>query len=231
MQEQVTEINQAAVNIARRVIAGSFKEVLLAGSIGPLGVRLAPLGRVSLAAAAEAFAEQIAALVDGPQGVDLLVIETISDPVEMETAVSAARTVAPDLPIVAQMTFTRDDRTLLGQTPTQVAGKLAALDVDVIGVNCSGGPAQVLRIMRILRETAPEKLVAVSPNAGWPEQSDRGRVLYPATPSYFGRYAQGFLQAGAAIVGGCCGTTEKHIAAMRTAIDTEENGNRSPSPS
>lgn len=219
LQQQVTAVNQAAVNIARRVIDGAFREVWLAGSVGPLGVRLAPLGRVSLAAAADAFREQINALLTAPHGIDLLVLETISDLQEMETAVSVARELAPDLPIVAQMTFTRDDRTLLGDTPNVVAQRLATLDVDAIGANCSGGPAQVLRLLLMIGQIAPDKLLAASPNAGWPEQSRRGRVLYPATPDYFGQYTHALVEAGAVLVGGCCGTNEAHIAAMRQALD------------
>lgn len=222
LQNEVKAINQAAVNIARRVIESSFKEVLLAGSVGPLGVRLAPLGRVSLAEAQAAFAEQIEALVTAvPGGVDLLVIETQSDLREMETAVAAARDVASDVPVVAQMTFTRDDRTLLGHTPDVVARDLADLDVDAVGINCSGGPAQVLRLLLIMHEIVPNLPLAASPNAGWPEQREGGRVMYPATPEYFGKYARAFTEAGARLVGGCCGTTEAHIGAMRRALDAD----------
>ncbi|VAW37231.1 5-methyltetrahydrofolate--homocysteine methyltransferase [hydrothermal vent metagenome] len=228
LQEQVTAVNQAAVNIARRVIDSAFREVWLAGSVGPLGVRLTPLGRVSLTEAAAAFREQIDALLTAtstssiqavPHSIDLLVLETMSDLQEMETAVSVARELALDIPIVAQMTFTRDDRTLLGHTPDAVAQRLAALDVDAIGVNCSGGPAQVLRLLLMIGQLAPDKLLAASPNAGWPEQTQRGRVLYPATPDYFGQYTHALLEAGAVLVGGCCGTDEAHIAAMRHALD------------
>ncbi len=225
LQQQVREVNQTAVNIARRVMNSAFREVWLAGSVGPLGVRLAPLGRVTLAEAADAFREQIEALLtatvagsaDG--GIDLLVLETMSDLHEMETAVAVARELAPNLPIVCQMTFTRDDRTLLGHTPNVVAQRLAALDVDAIGVNCSGGPAQVLRLLLMMRQIVPDKLLAAAPNAGWPEQTERGRVLYPATPDYFGQYTHALVQAGAVLVGGCCGTNEAHIAAMRHALD------------
>lgn len=220
LAERLTEINQTAVTIARRVIDGSFKDILLAGSVGPLGARLAPLGRVTRAEARAAFQEQISALVTA--GIDLIVLETISDLWEMEEAVAAARTAAPDKPVVAMMTFTRDDLTLLGNRPDEVARRLAALDIDVIGVNCSGGPAQVLRIVMMMREVAPDMLLAASPNAGWPEATAEGRVFYPATPEYYGKYAVALREAGACIVGGCCGTTEEHIAAMRLALDTPD---------
>lgn len=218
LQTEVVEINRAAVDVARRVIEGSFKPVLLAGSVGPLGVRLAPLGRVSAAEAEAAFREQIGALIAA--GVDLIILETMSDLKELETAVTATRAISTDIPIVAQATFTRDDRTLLGHTPDDLAAGLAKLDVDVIGINCSGGPAQVLRLLTVMRQAAPQMLLAAAPNAGWPEQTLGGRVMYPATPDYFGRYAQAFVEAGACLIGGCCGTTDAHIRAMRHHLDT-----------
>jgi len=223
LEHQVHPINSAAVLVARRVIAGSFKSVLLAGSVGPLGVRVAPLGRVSAEQAQAAFAEQIEALVHPAgelPGVDLLVIETHTDLREAAAAVRAARQVAPRLPVVVQMSFTRDDRTPLGDSPTQVAQQLSELDVDVMGVNCSSGPAQVLRLITTMRQIAPEMLLSAVPNAGWPEQMEGGRVLYPATPAYFADYAATFVAAGASLVGGCCGTHAAHVAAMREALDT-----------
>lgn len=229
LEEQVRAINSAAVTVARRVIEGSFRPVLLAGSVGPLGVRLAPLGRVSPGQAQTAFTEQIEALVNpegDTAGVDLLMIETVSDSQEMEVAVAAARAIAPDLPIVAQMTFTRDDLTLLGHAPAEVARKLAALDVDAIGANCSSGPAQLLRILAIMHEVAPDFPLSAMPNAGWPEQMEGGRVLYPATPTYFADYARAFVEAGAQLIGGCCGTTAAHVAAMRQALDTPGESSR-----
>ena len=221
LQAKVAEINHAGVEIARRVIAGSFKNVLLAGSVGPLGIRLAPLGRVTAAEAETAFSEQIEALLNArPAGVDLLIIETMSDVKELKTAVAAARALSPDIPIIAQMTFARDDRTLLGNTPHDVATQLTKLDVDAIGINCSSGPAQVLRLISVLHEVAPEMPLSAAPNAGFPEQLAGGRVMYAATPGYFGEYARSFVAAGASLVGGCCGTTNAHIAAMRMALDT-----------
>jgi methionine synthase I (cobalamin-dependent)/5,10-methylenetetrahydrofolate reductase len=227
LQKEVVAINVAAVDVARRVIASSFKPVLLAGSVGPLGATLAPLGRVSVAQAKEAFTEQIEALLNAEAGgVDLLMFETMSDFKELKTAVSAARALSSDIPIVAQMTFTRDDRTLLGLTPDEAARKLASLDVDVIGANCSTGPANVLRIVTMMHEAAPERPLSAAPNAGWPEQLEGGRVMYPATPTYFGEYARSFVDAGARIVGGCCGTQAAHIRAMRAALDDPQAAKR-----
>lgn len=216
LEDQVVDLNKAGVDLARRVVAASFRDVLIAGDVGPLGVRIAPYGRVKPETAREAFAEQIRALSES--GVDLLVIETFSDLYEIKEAILAARQVC-DLPVVASVTFTRDDRTLLGDDPVMVARRLKEAEVDVIGVNCSGGPAQLLRLLKQMKLAVPDGRFWVKPNAGWPEQMG-GRIMYPADAEYFGDYALSFREAGACIVGGCCGTTPQHIAAMRKALDT-----------
>jgi homocysteine S-methyltransferase len=220
LQNDVLELNTAAVAIARRVIEASFKPILLAGAIGPLGVRLAPLGRVRAPEAEAAFREQIEALVHAePNGVDLLILETMADLKEVEIAVDVARTVAPHLPIVAEMAFTHDDRTFIGHRPDEAARTLSGFDVDMIGVNCSSGPAQILRLISMMKEVVPDLPIAAVPNAGWPEQTKGGRVMYTATPAYFARYTRAFREVGAGLIGGCCGTTDMHIAAMRQALD------------
>ncbi len=211
-------LNQAGVDIARKVVAGSFKDVLIAGDIGPLGVRLAPFGRVQPEQAREVFLEQISALVNS--GVDLLILETFSDLYEIQEALKAVQLVDPEIPVIASMTFTRDDLTLLGDTPTKVAHSLHQYGADVIGVNCSGGPAQILRILKQMKQAEPGTLLSVMPNAGWPEQVG-GRIMYPAAPEYFGDYAAMFRNQGANIVGGCCGTTPDHISYMRQALDSQ----------
>lgn len=223
LEDHVVQINRASVDLAKRVVAASFKDVLVAGDVGPLGVRIAPFGRVQPEQARAAFAEQIKALAEA--GADLIVIETFSDLYEIREAIRAAQDVAAShaspLPIVASVTFTRDDRTVLGDDPTKVARMLKEAGVDVIGVNCSGGPAQLLRILKHMVQGVPDRSVKfwVKPNAGWPEQVG-GRIMYPADAEYFGEYALSFREAGACIVGGCCGTTPQHIAAMRKALDT-----------
>jgi len=220
MQDKVIEINRAGVQLARRVVDASFKQVLVAGDVGPLGVRLAPFGRVQPDQARAVFAEQIAALTEA--GADLLIIETFSDLYEIRAAVSAAREVGA-IPIVATTTFTRDDRTLLGDSPAKVAHMLHESGADIIGVNCSGGPAQIWRILRQMREAVPEAKLAAQPNAGWPEQVG-GRIMYPANPDYFAEYALALCDAGASLIGGCCGTTPEHIHAMRKALDSAPSG-------
>ncbi len=217
LEGKLTEINHAGVELAKRVVNASFKDVLVAGDVGPLGVRLAPFGRVQPHEARAAFVEQIQALVDA--GVDLLVIETMTDVFETVEAVRAAKSVSV-IPVVASMTFTRDDRTLLGDDPAKVARALHAAGADVIGVNCSGGPAQLIRILRQMRQAVPGARYWVKPNAGWPEHAG-GRVMYAAAPEYFRDYVLDFWRAGANVIGGCCGTTPDHIAAMRKTLDCQ----------
>jgi len=224
LEDKLAEINKAGVELAKRVVAASFKDIFVAGDVGPLGVRIAPYGRVSLEEARAAFAEQILALSEA--GADLIVIETVSDLYEVREAVRAAKQVC-DLPVISSVTFTRDDRTLLGDNPSKVARTLAKEGADVIGVNCSGGPSQLLRILGKMREAAPEARFWVKPNAGWPEQVG-GRIMYPADADYFGDYALSFCQAGASIIGGCCGTTPAHITSMRAALDKYPEGCQPP---
>lgn len=215
LQDKVAEINRAGVELAREAVKQSGKDVLVAADVGPLGVRLAPFGRVQPEQARAAYDEQIGGLVAGKP--DLIIIETMTDVFEIREAIQAAKAIS-NLPVVASMTFTRDDRTLLGDVPIKVAKKIHEAGADVIGINCSGGPAQLLRILKQMRQVLPDALYSVMPNAGWPEQA-AGRIMYPAGPEYFGQYADSFRQAGAVLIGGCCGTTPEHISAMRKALD------------
>ncbi len=216
LDKHIEEINRQGVEIARRVVAGSFKKVFIAGDVGPLGVRIAPFGRVQPEEAREAFQEQVQYLLNS--GVDLLIFETFADLYEIREAVAAARAIDQSIPVIASMTFTRDDITLLGDTPEKVARKISEAGANIVGVNCSGGPAQLLRILRRMKTSTPDGRFSVMPNAGWPEQVG-GRIMYPAAPEYFGDYANLFRKNGAIVVGGCCGTTPKHIASMRKALD------------
>ncbi|MBL0346915.1 bifunctional homocysteine S-methyltransferase/methylenetetrahydrofolate reductase [Candidatus Villigracilis affinis] len=216
LASEVTAINRAGVELAKKIIAASFKDILIAGDIGPLGVRIAPYGRVKPEEARAAFAEQVKALAEA--GADLIAIETMSDLYEIQEAIKAAKQTC-DLPVVASVTFTRDDLTVLGDDPMKVARKVKEAGADVIGVNCSGGPSQLLRILKQMKHAVPDGKFWVKPNAGWPEQVG-GRIMYPADADYFGDYALAFREAGANIVGGCCGTTPQHIFAMKKAFET-----------
>ncbi len=223
LENKLVEINQAGVRLARKAADESRRKIYVAGSIGPLGVRLAPLGRVSAIEAYEAFKEQVAALV--AEGVDVLIFETFSDLGEIAQALKAAKEVAPQAALIAQMTFTEDACTPLGDAPELVAQTLIELGANVIGANCSVGPARLLPVIRALAHhahaTEAGPLVSIQPNAGWPQRMGP-RLVYPATPEYFGDYARRFLEVGATIVGGCCGTTPQHIRAMRAVLDEAE---------
>ena len=218
LQGKVDAINRAGVGLALKAAGGS---ALVAGDIGPLGVRIAPFGRVQPEQARAAFSEQAQTLAKA--GVDLIVIETMSDLYEIQAAIQAVHDVATGLPVIASVTFTRDDRTILGDSPEKVARSLVKAGADVIGVNCSGGPAQLLRLLKAMHAAVPSAKIWVKPNAGWPEQVG-GRIMYPADPDYFGDYALAFCEAGASIIGGCCGTTPNHIAAMRKALASNPRG-------
>ncbi|MBX7213890.1 MAG: bifunctional homocysteine S-methyltransferase/methylenetetrahydrofolate reductase [Thermoflexales bacterium] len=219
LESMVSEFNHRGVEIARQAIRDVGSAALVAGSVGPLGAQLAPLGGVRPDEAYAAFLEQIGALNDA--GVDLLILETFSDFNEIEQAIRAARKINPHLPIVAEMTFNRDQRTLYGLSPEAAAQKLLSLKPDVMGANCSTGPASLYGTLERMRDALPleqRPLLSAMPNAGFPET--RGsRTAYPANPRYFGEYARRFVAAGVRLVGGCCGTTPEHIAAMRQALD------------
>lgn len=216
LEDRVSEINRAAVNLAQRVVLASFKEVLIAGDVGPLGMPLAPFGRIQTEEAEEIYLEQVTALIEA--GVDLILIETMVDVYAVRAAVAAVQQVDPDMPVIASMTFTRDGRTLLGDSPMEVAQKMADLGVDMIGVNCSGGPTQLLRILKQMVRAVPDGRFSVMPNAGFPEKVG-GRIMYPAGPEYFHEYALSFWRAGANLIGGCCGTTPAHIGVIARAIE------------
>jgi len=211
LQEQVRELNRAAAAVAREA-AGD--RALVAGAIGPLGVRLEPYGPTSKSEAQAIFREQMEGLVDG--GVDLFILETFSDLDEIEQAIHAARAVDPSKPVIAQMTIGADCLTPYGAAPEYVARALDAWGADVIGINCSVGPQTILECIEKMAPHTHKKLSA-QPNAGMPREVG-GRSMYMASPEYMATYARHLVQAGAKIVGGCCGTTPDHIHAMAEGI-------------
>ncbi|HZR44234.1 MAG TPA: bifunctional homocysteine S-methyltransferase/methylenetetrahydrofolate reductase [Ktedonobacteraceae bacterium] len=222
MGEQVREINFRAVRLARdaREIAG--RPVFIAGAVGPSGLPLQAPDERHLSDLRAIFREQIEALQEG--GIDLLILETFSNLAELRQAVLAAQEVG-GLPIVAQMSFYEDGHTLSGQSATRVATVLGDLGVDVIGVNCSMGPAVTLDVLNEMIATAElpgesgkVPIFSAQPNAGLPQRIDN-RFFYVSTPDYFADYALRFAQAGVHLIGGCCGTTPHHIAAMRKTLD------------
>lgn len=213
LEDRVREINRRGVEIARECAGRADQPVYVAGSVGPLGKPLMPYGSISTQSAYETFREQIEGLIEG--GVDLLILETFPDLREMEQAVAAAQAVA-DVPIVAQMTFGEDGTTIRGDEPANIVARLEALGVDVIGANCSVGSQPMLAVVQKMAEVSSTPLSA-QPNAGFPAYVE-GRFVYLSSPEYMADYAKRMVEAGAVIVGGCCGTTPEHIARLRDAI-------------
>jgi methionine synthase / methylenetetrahydrofolate reductase(NADPH) len=210
LESQVREINRAAAALALEVADDAGRSVLVAGAVGPLGVRIEPYGPTSVTEARAYFAEQMRGLAEG--GADLFLLETFSDLHEIEQALRAAREVAPEKPVVAQMTIGADGLSPYGATPEAIARSLDAWGADLIGLNCSVGPQIILEAIEKMSGQTKKKLSA-QPNAGMPRDIG-GRSMYMASPEYMATYARHLVQAGARAVGGCCGTTPEHIKAI-----------------
>jgi homocysteine S-methyltransferase len=218
LASKVAEINAAGVKLARQAVEHLQEKqagtAYVAGSIGPLGVRLEPLGKTGLDEARAAFAEQIRALADA--GVDLLIIETMPALNEAREALLAAEETAPDLPVLVMVTVDDESNCLDGSSPQQAAALLTEWGAGAIGVNCSTGPSTVLTAIEAMRSSTTLPLAAM-PNAGMPRAIE-GRNIYLCSPEYMASFARKAIAAGAQIVGGCCGTTPNHIRAMRSAM-------------
>jgi homocysteine S-methyltransferase len=216
LADKVSDVNRAGVRIAREA-AKSF-DVWVAGSVGPLGTRIEPLGKTSFQEARDAFRQQIEVLVEG--GVDLLILETFGYLEEIHQAMLAARDVSASLPLVAQVTIDEDGNCLDGSDPQTFVPKLVEWGADVIGCNCSVGPVAMLDAMERVRAATSLPLSA-QPNAGIPRSVD-GRNIYLCSPEYMASYARKFVAAGVRLVGGCCGTTPEHIRVMKSALRVGE---------
>ncbi|MGH7325596.1 MAG: bifunctional homocysteine S-methyltransferase/methylenetetrahydrofolate reductase [Candidatus Rokuibacteriota bacterium] len=212
---EVRAINLRGVKLARDVRESMGRDVFVLGSIGPLGKYLAPLGTVTAEEARAAFLEQAEALLEG--GVDAFVVETFSDLTELMLAIDAVRAVT-DLPIVAQMAFTDDGVTFTGRTAGEVARTLSGLGLAALGANCSVGPSVLYEVLEHMLPESGGVPLAIQPNAGLPSRIGE-RLMYLSSPAYMADWAGRMLETGARIVGGCCGTTPQHIAAMREAVD------------
>jgi methionine synthase / methylenetetrahydrofolate reductase(NADPH) len=215
---KVGEVNAAGVRLARQAVehlrAKQAGTAWVAGSVGPLGVRLEPLGKTGLDEARVAFAEQIRALADA--GIDLLTIETMPALDEAHEALYAALETAPHLPVLVMVTVDDDSNCLDGSSPKHAAVLLTEWGASAIGVNCSTGPATVLTALEAMRGATTLPLAAM-PNAGMPRAVE-GRNIYLCSPEYMASFARKAIAAGAQIVGGCCGTTPNHTRAMRSAM-------------
>ena len=206
------EINRRAVEIAREAANGG---AFVAGDIGPMGQFLAPLGELSYEEAVEIFAEQAGALVEA--GVDVLYIETMAALDEVKAAVEGALKAGRGTPVTATLSFDSHGRTNMGVRPGEAAEALVGLGVDGVGANCGATLDMTLDAVEAMREVAPEMPLIAKPNAGTPRLVDDD-VVYDAAPEDMAAYAQRFVDLGVRIVGGCCGSTPEHIAAIADAV-------------
>ena len=211
LESQVVDINRSAAALAREAAGDN---ILVAGAVGPLGIRLEPYGPTSLAEARDIFAEQMRGLKEG--GADFFLLETFADLSEIEQGILAARLVDASMPVVAQMTIGVDCLTPYGDSVEDIARSLDAWGADIIGLNCSVGPQIILDAIEKMTKVTRRKLSA-QPNAGMPREVG-GRSMYMASPEYMATYAAHLVRAGSRIVGGCCGTTPEHIAEMVEGI-------------
>ncbi len=215
LQDRVHELNMAAARRAREAVDGGDRTVLVAGSMGPSGELLEPLGTMTADTCAQAFADQAAGLEAG--GADLLWIETMSSLEEVEAAVRGARS-SSSLPIAVTMSYDTAGRTMMGVTGTEAAHRLSALGLVAFGANCGNNVAETEAAVAELRAAAPDAAIIVKANAGIPEFTG-DRLVYNGTPEVMGAHVARMRDLGIDIIGGCCGTATQHVAYMRDVLD------------
>ena len=218
IQDRVAELNRAAVELLQKVVRTANRPVLIAGNIGPTGQVLLPYGEMSFEEARTAFAEQAAALIGA--GVDLIWIETMADLEEVRAAVEGVRQVSQDLPVMTTMTFDTHGRTMMGVTPEKAVTTLVSFGATAVGGNCGNGPAEILGVIEKMHATAPEAVLIAKSNAGVPTLVG-GRPVYGASPADMAEYAVKVYNAGARIIGACCGSTPDHIKAIAQALASQ----------
>lgn len=211
---RVAELNQTAAVLLRGEVDAAGGHALVAGDIGPSGAIMAPTGTLDYGEAVAIFAEQATALAAG--GVDLMWIETMSDLLEIRAAIEGVRQAAPEIPLIATMTFDTRWHTMMGVSPERAAAALTAWGADAIGGNCGNGPDELLVVIGRMRAAAPDAVLVAKSNAGMPELVDM-RAVYRTGPATMATCALAMREAGATIIGGCCGTTPEHLAAMAEA--------------
>jgi len=215
LQGRVRELNRTAAILLRAEVDAADSAAIVAGDIGPSGEILAPLGTLEYADAVDGFAEQAGALVAG--GVDVIWIETMSALEEMQAAIEGVRRVAPDIPLITTMTFDTRGRTMMGVTPERAAKAMLGWGAAAIGGNCGNGPDELLAVIQKMHAIAPEAVLVSKSNAGIPELI-KGKATYPTGPETMAEYALTVREAGARIIGGCCGNTPAHLRAMAEAL-------------
>ena len=215
LQDRVAELNQTAAILLRSEVDASGGDALVAGDIGPSGAILAPTGTLDYDEAVDIFAEQAAALVAG--GVDLIWIETMSDLTEIKAAIEGVRRVSPGIALITTMTFDTRGHTMMGVSPEQAVTSLSAWGADAVGGNCGNGPDELITVIERMRAADPNVRLVAKSNAGMPELVDM-RAVYRADPATMAAAALRMRDAGASIVGGCCGNTPEHLAAIAALV-------------
>jgi 5-methyltetrahydrofolate--homocysteine methyltransferase len=211
LEDKVREVNRAAAALAKEA---ADQKAFVAGSMGPTGELMKPLGTLSYAVAVEAFTEQAEALAEG--GVDAILVETMSDLNEAKAAIEGAKR-ATDLPILCTMSFDTQRHTMMGVSPRQAVKELWPLGLVAVGGNCGHTLDDMEEVLRRMRVAVPEATLMAKPNAGLPRLVD-GQAIYDVTPQIMAEYALRYVELGAKIVGGCCGNTPAHIKAMAAAL-------------
>ena len=214
-QDRVAEVNQAAAEILREVVSKNDNQAVVAGDIGPSGQVLTPYGELSFQEAKEGFAQQAEALISA--GVDVIWIETMSDLEEVRAAIEGARQVSADIPVVTTMTFDTHGHTMMGVSPEQALETLTPLGPVALGGNCGNGPEEIIEVIQKMHAVDPDMTLVSKANAGIPELV-KGRPVYRASPATMADYAVNSYQAGARIIGACCGSTPNHVKAISQAL-------------
>jgi 5-methyltetrahydrofolate--homocysteine methyltransferase len=218
LEDRTVELNRAAAQLARQEADHAPCPVIVAGSIGPTGKLLAPLGDLEMAAAVSAFREQARALVQGR--VDVLWIETMSDTEEVLAAVTGCRQAAPEWPVVTTMSFEKGGRTMMGIGAEKALETLERLGLLAVGGNCGRGPDEVEQVISRMHQTNPNLVLVAKANAGLPHLVN-GAAVYDADPQVMADYARRVYDCGAQIIGACCGSTPDHIRAIAQALNQE----------
>lgn len=216
LEARVKELNRAGAEIARAEVDAAGGRALVAGDIGPSGEILMPVGTLDFSDAVDAFAEQAEGLIAG--GVDLIWIETMADLEEVHAAIEGVRRVSADMPIVATMTFDTKGRTMMGVTPEKAVQTIMGWGVVATGGNCGNGPDEMLEVIKKMHAAMPAVVLVSKSNAGKPAIDEDGQVVYRAGPDEMARYAVEMKNAGARIIGGCCGSSPAHLQAMSQAL-------------
>lgn len=215
LEDRAAELNRAAASILRSEVSSSGVDALVAGDIGPSGGLLEPLGELTYPEAVEAFRQQAAALVEG--GVDVIWIETMADLEEVRAAVEGVRQASVDIPIITTMTFDTRGYTMMGVAPERAISILNSYGAAAVGGNCGNGPEEIIQVVEKMHAAAAQTILVAKANAGIPELVG-GKAVYRASPEAMAEYAVKAYDAGARIIGACCGSTPAHIQAIYRSL-------------